>query len=172
MIDAGVLAGRNVELIEGDIIEMVPEGPEHTYREETLADRLRNAVGRQACVRVAKPITLSDSEPEPDIAIAQGSHKTYAQRHPSAQNLLLVVEISSSTLSNDLTRKRDLYARAEVPEYWVVDLQNRRLEVFRSPSKGVYRERRFLENTPNNIDEAIAPEAFPECLISSRVIFS
>ena len=169
MVEAGVLVDRHVELIHGDIVEMVPEGPEHTYREESLGDRLRDALRGRACVRIAKPITLDDSEPEPDIAIAIGSHKSYEKCHPAPDDLLVVIEISDSTLRRDITRKRDLYAQAGIPEYWVVDLQNRRLEIFRSPDGETYTDRRSL---PDTSTEAIALLAFPDCTITPKDIFS
>ncbi|MEM9772115.1 MAG: Uma2 family endonuclease [Cyanobacteria bacterium P01_D01_bin.73] len=168
MVDAGLLAERRVELIDGDIVEMVPEGPEHAGRGETLAMILRRKLGDRAWIREARPIELANSEPEPDIAVVNPAKVPYLSHHPRVEDIFLVIEISKSTLQTDLTRKRDLYARSGIPEYWVVDLQNRRLEVFRSPNDGTYQEQRSLENT----GEAIAPIAFPDCLISPNAIFS
>ncbi len=165
MVNAGILARRHVELIEGDIIDMVPEGPEHVYSGETLADKFRDKLQGRACIREAKPITLDNSEPEPDVAIARGSRKDYVQRHPYPDDLLLVVEISRSTLKYDLTRKRDLYARARILEYWVVDLTGRKLEIFRQSNGESYQENFTLT------DGAIAPQAFPNCTVQVAEIF-
>ncbi|GAB4345639.1 MAG: Uma2 family endonuclease [Cyanophyceae cyanobacterium] len=172
MIAAGILDDRAVELLEGQIYAMVPEGPEHAYSEQTLADRFRQLLRDHACIREDKPITLTniDSEPEPDIAIARGTPLDYLRRHPSAADLLLIVEIANTTLRTDLTRKRDLYARASIPEYWVVDLQNRRLEIFRNPDGTTYRDRQTIAGSDSNssreTDRAIAPLAFPDIAIA------
>jgi Uma2 family endonuclease len=176
MIAAGILDDRAVELLEGQIYAMVPEGPEHTYSEQTLADRFRQLLRDRACIREDKPITLldTDSEPEPDLAIARGTPLDYVRRHPNATDLLLIVEIANTTLRTDLTRKRDLYARAGIPEYWVVDLQNRRLEVFRHPDGTTYGDRHTITTSTSDsnsdssreTDRAIAPLAFPDIAIA------
>lgn len=164
MIAAGILDDRRVELISGEIYTMVPESPEHTYREQSLADYLRQALRGQACVREDKPVTFEDSEPEPDIAIARGSARDYLSQHPTGQDLLLVIEISNTTLRTDLTVKRDLYARAGILEYWVVDLQHRRFEVFRESDGVTYRQQQTIT------DEPIALVAFPEITVNPVTI--
>ena len=165
MVGTGLLDHRHVELIEGEIVERVPEGPDHVYSEETLADKFRDKFRGIACVREAKPITLETSEPEPDVAIAQGTRENYTQRHPYAEDLLLVVEISKSTLRYDLNTKRDLYARANILEYWVVDLTGRQVEIFRQ-SNGQQYTKHFTVT-----EGAIAPQAFPKCEIQINDIF-
>lgn len=170
MIAAGILDDRAVELLEGQIYARVPEGPEHAYSEQTLADHFRQLLRDRACIREDKPITLANtnSEPEPDLAIARGTPLDYVRRHPSATDLLLIVEIANTTLRTDLTRKRDLYARARIPEYWVVDLQNRRLEIFRDPDGTTYADRQTITPDANGreTDRAIAPLAFPDTAIA------
>ena len=165
MIRSGILDDRHVELIAGDIFEMAPEGPEHTYAGGSLSDRFRDCLHGSALVREARPITLSDSEPEPDIALVAGNWTAYRDRHPGPTDIFLLVEISRSTLSFDLTQKRDLYAAAGVPEYWVVDLQNRRSIVFRNPSAKVYQSHQILTTG------TIAPLAFPNCAIAVADLF-
>ena len=172
LVDLGMLAELQVELIEGDIVEMAPEGPEHAGRGESLAMILRRKLGDRAWIREARPIELTDSEPEPDIAIVDPSKVPYLSHHPRVEDIFWVVEISQSTLKTDLTRKRDLYARAGIPEYWVVDLRNRRLEVFRSPDSNTYTEQRSLPGNAANSDEAIAPLTFPDCQIAPSAIFA
>ncbi|MGD1901527.1 MAG: Uma2 family endonuclease [Geitlerinemataceae cyanobacterium] len=166
MINAGILDDRRVELLAGEIHTMVPESPEHTYRGETLADRLRKSLRDRAYLREARPITLANSEPEPDIAIARGSRSDYATRHPNGSDLLLVIEISNTTLRTDLTKKRDLYASAGIHEYWVVDLQDRCFVIFREPDGTTYRQQQTVT------DEPIAPIAFPDITIPLREILS
>ncbi len=165
MIAAGLLVDRRVELLNGQIIEMSPEGPEHTYRGETLAEWLRDRLRGRAYVREARPITLDHSEPEPDIAVVRGDRSQFVQRHPGAADLFWVVEISRSTLATDLTHKRDLYARVGIPEYWVVDLVNRRVVVFRQPEAGRYSQAETVSDRP------IAPLAFPDCAIDLTQLF-
>ena len=146
---------------------MAPEGPEHTYAGGSLSDRFRNCLQGSALVREARPMTLAglDSEPEPDIEIVAGNWQTYRDRHPDVKDIFLLVEISRSTLQFDLTQKRDLYAAASVSEYWVVDLQNRRLVVFRNPSAKVYQNHQILTAG------TIAPLAFPNCAIAVTGLF-
>ncbi|GAB4362631.1 MAG: Uma2 family endonuclease [Cyanophyceae cyanobacterium] len=165
MIAAGVLADRRVELLNGQIVEMAPEGPEHTYRGETLAEWLRDRLRGRAYVREARPITLDNSEPEPDIAVVRGDRADFAQRHPGAADLFWVVEISQSTLKGDLTHKKDLYARVGILEYWVVDLVNRQVVIFRQPETGRYTQEETV------CDRAIAPLAFPDCAIDVLQLF-
>ena len=165
MIAAGLLVDRRVELLNGQIIEMSPEGPEHTYRGETLAEWLRDRLRGRAYVREARPITLDHSEPEPDIAVVRGDRSQFVQRHPGAADLFWVIEIARSTLKTDLTHKRDLYARVGIPEYWVVDLVNRRVVVFRQPEAGRYSQEETVSDRP------IAPLAFSDCAIDLAQLF-
>ena len=155
MIDTGLLDHRHVELIEGEIVERVPEGSDHIYSGETLAEKFRRWFQDRAYVREARPITLENSEPEPDVAIAQGTRKNYTKRHPYPEDLLLVVEVSKSTLRYDLKQKRDLYARANIAEYWVVDLVGKQLHVFRQSNGQQYTEKFIVT------EGAIAPPSFP-----------
>lgn len=164
-IAAGILDDRRVELITGQIYSRVPESPEHTYREQSLADLLHQALRDRACIRENKPVTFSDSEPEPDIAIARGTARDYLQHHPSGSDLLLVIEISNTTLQTDITIKRDLYARAGIPEYWVVDLKHRQIERFWNLNQSQYQQQQTI-NTGN-----IAPIAFPDVQIAIAELF-
>lgn len=165
MIAAGVLADRRVELLNGQIVEMAPEGPEHRYRCSGLGDRLRGLLGDRAWVSEAHPMTLDDSEPEPDLAIVRLPRSDFRDCHPGPADLFWVIEIARSTLATDLTHKRDLYARVGILEYWVVDLINRQVVVFRQPEAGRY----IQEETVR--DRAIAPLAFPDCAIDVVQLF-
>lgn len=112
MIEAGILEGRQVELLAGEIYEMTPEGPSHTFYGGSLADYFRNGIAQRGLVREARPITLADSEPEPDIAIVQGTWTQYRHRHPGLQEVFLLVEISDSSLAKDLEQKKSIPAAA------------------------------------------------------------
>ncbi|NEO97555.1 MAG: Uma2 family endonuclease, partial [Symploca sp. SIO2E9] len=112
MIEVGLLESRHVELLNGEIIEMPPEGPEHAQLSTDAADYLRTLLGELALVRDAKPITIPEtrSEPEPDLAIVQPKRVLYRTRHPHPENIFWVIEYAFSSLSKDLDAKRKTYA--------------------------------------------------------------
>lgn len=160
MIEAGILRDRNVELLSGEIHQMAPEGPSHTYYGGSLADRFRDQLAGRALVREARPITLADSEPEPDVAIALGTWEDYRFRHPHAAAVLLVVEISETSLTKDLEVKRAIYAAAGIEDYWIFNLRQPQLIVLCEPQNGDYQsEVRLQEGT-------LSPLAFPDLTFS------
>ncbi|MFB2878831.1 Uma2 family endonuclease [Floridanema aerugineum] len=162
MIEVGLLVGRNVELLNGEIIEMPPEGPEHAQQSTDAADYLKELLPDLAIVRDAKPITLPEtgSEPQPDLAIVQPLRTLYRTRHPYPENIFWLIEFSQTTLAKDLEVKHKTYAAALIQEYWVVDLKNQQLKVFRDPVDGDYR----LEQTLTSGE--ICAIAFPHLPIS------
>lgn len=135
----GLLGPRDrVELLEGQIVAMSPQSPRHAAVTSILRERLA-AAAPTACLREHSPIVLGDlSAPEPDVVVAQGPCERYLERHPHAQDIWLVVEVSDSSLARDRTLKARLYAEHGIPEYWLVDLAKGVVEVFRTPSAGVY----------------------------------
>lgn len=165
MIRAGILEGRQVELLAGEIHQMVPEDPPHTFYGGSLADEFRRCLGDRALVREARPVTFADSEPEPDIAIVQGIWENYRYHHPQAEDIFLLVEISASSLAKDLGTKKAIYAAAGIRDYWVLNLAKRQLIVLRHPEDGDYRERQELR------EGSIAPLAFPDVEISLDRLF-
>ena len=131
-----------VELIEGEIIDMPPIGSRHAGTVDFLSDRLFAAVEGRAIVRVQNPIVLDDfSEPQPDITLLRPRDDFYTRCHPRPGDVLLVIEVAETTLRCDLDVKLALYARAGVPEVWIVDLEMGVLRLFRDPGGGDYRER-------------------------------
>lgn len=133
LISTGVLEGRRVELIQGNLIEMAPEGPMHSAKTSSGSEYLRERTRGLAIVREAHPITLSDSEPEPDIALVRGTYTDYQEHHPYPEDIFLLVEISKSTLAYDLSQKKQTYAEAGIPEYWVLDVEKLEVHVFQHP---------------------------------------
>lgn len=123
IVEAGVLADHHCELIRGDIVEMAPEGPLHAHRCEMAARYLEQCFGKGWWARQGKPITLADSEPEPDIAVVQQQY--YSDRHPFSTEIALVVEYASTTQAKDMGVKQEMYAEAAIPHYLVVDLKAR-----------------------------------------------
>ncbi len=162
MIAAGILAGRHVELLNGEIVEMVPEGESHAYSSDEAGEYLIYLLGDQAKVRQGKPITLlqSNSEPEPDIAIAQRLGRDYREHHPYPENIFWLIEYSNSSLNKDLEVKSKVYAAAGIPEYWVINLQTMQLIVFRAPTNEGYQSKETL--TQGDIN----PLAFPDIAVS------
>lgn len=133
MIETGILVDRRLELIAGEIVEMTPEGPLHRYVTDTAADYLRSLLLGKAKIYEAHPITLPDSEPEPDIAIVRLQTERYRTRHPYPEDIYWLIEISDRTLTGDLDQKKKIYARAGIFEYWVVNVKSQILKVFREP---------------------------------------
>ena len=162
MIDAGILDDRSVELLNGQIIKMSPEGIPHAYFSDATADYLRNLLGNRAKVREGKPITLfqSSSEPEPDLAIVEPLGSVYLEHHPYPNNIFWLIEFSNSSLTKDLEQKSKVYATENIREYWVVNLQNQTLIVFRSPQQGDYQSQEILTQGE------IYPLAFPDVAVS------
>ncbi|PSN17989.1 hypothetical protein C7271_14875 [filamentous cyanobacterium CCP5] len=160
-VDAGIFEGQSVELLNGELIEMSPEGVPHAGLSSDGADYLRERLGSRAKVREAKPITLPDaSEPEPDIAIVKPLGDLYkTERHPIASDVFWVVEYANTSLEKDLQLKDKIYAQANIPEYWVVNLRSRELIVFREPNDGQYKSRTVINSG------IIYPQSFPDIQI-------
>src|SRR5579885_2622653 len=130
--DVGVFEGRNVILVDGEILEMPPPNPPHNTA-LSLADYLLKDVFRVGhVVRIQMALDVGQStDPVPDLAVVTGSVRDYATTQPNTA--VLVIEVSDSTLAYDRGEKANLYAAAGVADYWVLDLVNRQLLVFRDP---------------------------------------
>ena len=128
----GYFDGKRVELIFGEVVEMSPVNWPHVLGVGLVADALTAAFATGHFVHVQQPFGVPGvkrgSEPQPDVAVIAGAKRDYTD-HPTASPL--IVEVADTTLSYDLTTKAELYATAGVPEYWVLDLNNRQLVVFR-----------------------------------------
>lgn len=149
MIDSSILTENDrVELIDGWVIEMPPIGPEHSTANSLTGQAIEALLPAGWIVRYQDPITLAASEPEPDVVVARGTVRDYARRHPAAADIALVVEISDATLALDRNQKAAQYAAGGIPEYWIVNLIDRQIEVFSGPqSTGAalhYRRRELL----------------------------
>ena len=146
MIEAGVLTEDDrVELLEGWIVEKMPHNPAHDGTVSLLLRRLWTRLPDGWFVRIQSAITLADSEPEPDLVVVSGSEGSYLEAHPTAGAIVLVVEVSDSSLDHDRAIKARVYARARLPECWIVNLPERRVESYSRPRAGrapAYRVRR------------------------------
>jgi Uma2 family endonuclease len=134
LIEIGVFRpGDPVELLGGDLIVAEPQSSPHYTAIGLAQDALRRAFGAGWLVRTQGPIALDEqSEPEPDVAVARGSVRDYSQEHPARP--VLVVEVAATSLVLDRDHKGSLYARARLQDYWIVNLVDRVLEVYRQPT--------------------------------------
>ena len=133
MISAGIFhEDEHLELLSGLIVKMTPQGVPHALIIERLTEFLFRSRGEGDRVRVQLPLTLGDdSEPEPDLAVVTGATSISDEGHPTSA--VLVLEAGSESLAYDRTVKGALYARAGIPEYWVVNVAEECVEVYRGP---------------------------------------
>src|SRR5262245_39643585 len=143
MAEVGLLhPDDRTELIEGEIVDMPPIGSERASVVTVLTRRLLSAVDDSVEVRVQLPVRfMPRSEPQPDFALVKHKPDAYRQGHPTAKDVLLLIEVSDSTLRYDLDVKARLYATHGIAEYWVIDLVNRRVVRHRAPSRKQYTQR-------------------------------
>lgn len=141
MVDAGVLGPEDrLELIDGEILVVSPEGPRHASTIDLTRRALERVLPQGFFVRPGHPLAADDrSLPEPDLLVVPGDPADYLDRHPGPEDAVFVVEVSQSSLAFDLERKLRLYARIGVPEYWVIDLVNRCVHVHREPAGESFR---------------------------------
>lgn len=154
----GVLTGLRTELIYGVIYQMSPIGWPHVVCVNKLTDLFKEVFAGIGWVNSQQPFTVDESDPQPDVAVIPGMMMNYTD-HPTVS--LLIVEVADTTLARDTTMKVELYASASVPEYWVVDLEGKQLQVFRDPfaiPAGGFSYRTHLTLKPA---ERIAPLAAP-----------
>ena len=167
MAETGILApDARVELLNGQIVDMLPIGPFHSDSNSRLHEQFF-VVGRWS-VRSQSPINLNDdSEPQPDIALVKPRAGGYAVNHPQVTDVFLLVEVADSSVRFDREEKLPAYARAGIVEYWLLNLVQRVVEVYREPSPlGMYGfSKRF------GTGDAVAPAAFPDAQIAVADLF-
>jgi Uma2 family endonuclease len=143
--DLVMIEGRRAMLIDGVILEEGPMNPPHAIALELVGEAIRSAFGPGWWLRQLSPLILGRKlDPEPDLAIVPGRPRDYTS-HPTTADL--VIEVADSSLDFDTNEKRLLYARAGLREYWVVDINGRRLLVYRDPQAGDYVTRQTLGPT-------------------------
>ncbi len=165
MVESGIFDGQRFELLDGDIVNKRGQNPPHASAIQLLLALLVSFFGA-ARVRIQLPIDVAPkdrerNEPEPDVAVLAQTKPEFALRHPRGDELLLVVEVADTSLRTDLSFKRDLYARAGVPEYWVLDLNGRCLIAHRSPHEGTYRK--VVTRSEN---DSVSIESLPDATIA------
>jgi putative restriction endonuclease len=130
-----------VELIEGEVVRMSPIGSRHAGTVKRSSAFLNRILAGRVIVSVQDPIRLSDiSEPEPDIALLRPREDFYSTSHPEPRDVLLVIEIADVSLRFDRAVKLPLYARARIPQAWLVDLQKNVIEIHSEPKRGRYQK--------------------------------
>lgn len=135
MIETGILTAEDkVELLENYVVLKMPRNPPHDGTIQLIGETLTPAIPPGWRLRVQLTVVLSDSQPEPDFAIVRGTARTYMISHPNPSNVGLLVEVADSSLLRDQRDKTRIYARAGIVCYWIVNLVDRRIEVFTQPS--------------------------------------
>jgi Uma2 family endonuclease len=135
MIEAGVLSPEDkVELLEGYVVYKMPRNPPHDGTIQVITKRLGRRIPTGWDLRVQLTIELTDNQPEPDFSVARGDETTYLTHHPVATDLGLVIEVTDTSLLRDQRDKSRIYARAGIPVYWIINLVDRRVEVYTQPS--------------------------------------
>lgn len=134
MITAGILIdGDPVELLEGWLVIRMLKNPPHSFTTQILKEILAVLLPLDWLINVQEPITTGDSEPEPDLSIVRGDRRMYSDRHPSPEDVGLVIEVADSSVERDRTIKKRIYARAGIPIYWIVNLPEQQIEVYSEP---------------------------------------
>ena len=157
MCAAGILtADDRVELIDGELVEMPPMGPEHTGIVNELANVLPARLGETASLRVQSSVQLTrHTLPEPDLAVVVRDPRLYLQRHPQPSDILIVIEVADSSLSYDREEKMPRYAAAGIPEAWLIDVNAKTITVYTEPRSTGYRNTLTLAWTEEVVARAI-----------------
>lgn len=135
LIEIGILTeDDNLELLEGYLVHKMSRNPPHDAAIQKIMKKLFRLLPPDWDLRVQSAITLSTSEPEPDLAIVRGDESNYVARHPGPADIGLVIEVADATLTGDRVDKGRIYAQAGIPCYWIVNLVDRQVEMYTSPS--------------------------------------
>jgi Uma2 family endonuclease len=169
MVEVGILKETDrVELIRGEILEMTKPGRRHVAFVNNLTALLIVRLAGRGIVSVQNPVVLSeDSEPQPDLAVYRLRDVPYKEREAYAEDTVLLIEVSDTSLSYDRSTKLSLYAETGIPEYWVVSCVDETVEVYRSPSTSGYRDLTRVTGGGR-----VSLEAFPDVVLTLAEIFA
>ena len=168
MADAGILSENDrVELLDGDLIVMPPIGDWHAASVDLFTNILPPSLQGRAIVRVQNPTRLdNNSEPQPDVMLLRWRDDFYRNGHPAPGDVLLLIEVADSSAEFDRTVKLAAYARAGIPELWIVARAERRIEAYTDPTRDSYDAVRHF-----GPGETVAPQAFPDITLEvARII--
>ena len=162
MAEAGILTeDERLELLNGEIIEMSPIGSRHARLVDLLTRMLITMLGTRAWVRVQNPLRLNgQAEPEPDLLLLRWRDDEYEYDHPTPEDVFLLIEVSDSTLDKDRNEKLPMYAQAEIPECWIVNIPEGVVEIYTGPAGDEYLARQVFE-----AGDGASPSAFPDVSI-------
>ena len=167
MGETGVLKpGARVELLDGEIIDMPPIGPFHSGSSNRLGDLFGRLAKDRWLVSVQNPVRLNTySEPQPDLMLLKRRADFYRSEHPAPEDVFLLIEVADTSLSLDRTRKLPAYGRAGIPEVWILNLSERKLEIYREPHFAGYASETVLR------EGKAAPVAFPDATVDVAELF-
>jgi Uma2 family endonuclease len=168
MGERGVFAPEaRVELINGEIIDMVPIDSPHSGTVNRLTQMLILTLGDTALVSVQNPLIVGQySVPQPDFAVLRTREDFYTKTHPRPEDVLLVIEVADSSTNYDRNVKAPLYAQAGIGEYWLVDLEAKALHVFRDPQQGEYKTVIILQGAGT-----VTPILLPQVILQVVSLF-
>lgn len=167
MAEVGILSpDERTELLDGEIILMAPIGSKHAFCVDFFNDQTTVPVVKEhALVRIQNPVFFNDgTEVQPDIALVRRT--SYADSHPRPEDVLLLIEVSDTTIGKDRHEKMPLYARLGIPEAWLADVNAKVVDIYTEPRDGVYTNVRRV-----GMDGTLSPNAFPDVMIAVRDVF-
>ncbi len=158
---------QHLELINGEIIHMSPTGHQHSGHLNLLVHLLRQQLSNDTILSIQNPLKLSHySEPEPDLMLLKADKQFYKYHHPSEQDVLLLIEISDHSLAFDQQQKLKLYAKHKINDYWIINLEQKCLEVYRNPQDDDYLEKQTLST-----GDSIQPLNYPTITLEIASLF-
>ncbi len=168
MAESGILSENDrVELIRGEMIDMSPIGRRHAGCVNRLVNFLIQLLGKQIVLAPQNPVELDEtSEPQPDIALLKPRPDFYRNSHPQPEDIFLLIEVADTTVKYDREVKIPLYAEANIPEVWLVDVNQEVVEVYRNPLQGVYQDVQTLVK-----NQILSILAFPDMHINVSEMF-
>jgi Uma2 family endonuclease len=167
MAEVGILCEHRLELIDGEVLEMSPIGQRHSAALSSATRALVMAAGDAAIVQPQGAVRLDlYYEPEPDLVLLKPRADFYVSRRPGPADVLLVIEVADSSLEYDRDAKAPIYAKAGLPEYWLVDVNTDVLSRYVSPERGVFQSvEQFRRGQP------LAPKLLPACVVAVDMFF-
>lgn len=167
MGEAGILAeDASFELIEGEILEMAPIGTRHAACVKRLSMHLSRNLGDKLIISTQDPIQLDDfTQPQPDVALLQRREDFYESAHPKPQDVLLLIEVADTTVDYDQLVKLPLYAKAGIPEVWIINLPAESIEIYSAPNEGAYGTQAEVKRSEQAQSQTIPSLSIPADMI-------